>query len=77
MSPRRLLPPHSLAISTSSRLLLVLGEDVALFRGGEAALWRRRKLLQRGELCRLGEPAPALTMVTAISNSGANEVQPY
>src|SRR6185312_3596718 len=37
--------------------LLVLGEDVALFRRGEAALRRERHLFHRHELRRLVEPA--------------------
>ena len=40
------------------RPLLVLGEDVALFRRGEAALRRKRKLLERDQLRRLHHALP-------------------
>src|ERR1700743_1339716 len=66
-----LLPPHfvgDLDCEPQFGPLLVLGQDVALFGRGKAALRRQRELLERGEFRGLFQPA--LDIVFSLELAG-------
>src|SRR4051812_48621832 len=73
---RRSLFPHlvgELLDHAKLRPLLLLGEDVALLGGGEAALRRQAELLQRSELGRLVDPALDVILLLERAALGGDE----
>src|SRR3954463_13217949 len=73
---RRSLFPHlvgELLDHAKLRPLLLLGEDVALLGGGEAALRREAELLQRSELGGLVDPPLDVVLLLERAALGGDE----
>src|SRR6266851_8844988 len=66
-----LLPPHlfrDIDREPQLRPLLLLGEDIALFGRGKAALRRYRELIQRHELARLLQPPLDIVLILELAS---------
>src|SRR6266542_708788 len=67
--------PGGLDDQAELRDLLLVGHEVALDRGGEAALRRQAELLQRHEVARLLDPPLEVVLTLELTPLGRDQAQ--